>query len=244
VNARRNAPDAAEVDAAIGAAELAIGVTLADRSLVRTALTHPSWAAEHDSPTEYERLEFLGDSVLGFLVAEHLFREFPDAPEGTLARLRAEIVSGESLAQAAEQAGIGEAILLGRGAEAEGGRRLASVRADVFEALIGAVYLDAGVEAARGVVTRLVIPFALPRALAGATRDPKGVLQEHTMGTDGALPEYRVVAEDGPAHDRRFTVEVDVDGACVGRGVGVSKKAAEKAAAAAALEALGVLPGQ
>jgi ribonuclease-3 len=242
VSARRQAPDPAEIESAVRAAEQAIGVTLSEPSLVRTALTHPSWAVEHDSPAEYERLEFLGDSVLGFVVAEHLFREFPEAPEGTLARLRAEIVSGESLAQAAEQAGVGAAILLGRGAEADGGRRLASVRADVLEALIGAVYLDAGLEQARGVVARLVIRFALPRALAGATRDPKGVLQEHTMGAGGGLPEYRVVAEDGPPHDRRFTVEVHVDGVVAGTGVGVSKKVAEKAAAAAALVALGVRP--
>ncbi len=236
----RKATEPADVAARLGAAEAALGVTFRDRDLLRTALTHPSWAEEHRTG-EYERLEFLGDSVLGFVVAEHLFRAMPEEPEGVLARLRAEVVAGESLAEAASDAGLDEAILLGRGAAADGGRRLASVRADVLEALIGAVYLDRGMKASRGVVERLVLPYALPRALAGATRDPKGVLQEHTMAeAGGALPRYEVVSQDGPPHDRRFTVEVWVAGEVAGLGVGPSKKAAEKAAAAAALEHLGI----
>jgi ribonuclease-3 len=234
----------AEVESRLAAAEEALGVNFRDRTLLRTALTHPSWAVEHDSRAEYERLEFLGDSVLGFVVAEHLYRKMPEEPEGVLARLRAEVVSGAALAEAAATAGLDDAVLLGKGAAAEGSRKLASVRADVLEALIGAVYLDRGMRAARGVVERLLLPMALPRALAGATRDPKGLLQEHTMAVAaGELPVYALVSEQGPAHDRRFEVEVLVGGNVIGRGSGPSKKLAEKAAAAQAVKALGIDAG-
>jgi ribonuclease-3 len=234
----------AEVERRLASAQASLGVVFRDRTLLRTALTHPSWAIENDTRAEYERLEFLGDSVLGFLVAEHLYRKMPDEPEGVLARLRAEVVSGTALAEAAAAAGLDDAVLLGKGAAAEGSRRLASVRADVLEALIGAVYLDRGLRAARGVVERLVLPLALPRALAGATRDPKGLLQEHTMAAAaGELPVYELVSEAGPPHERRFEVEVLVGGEVVGRGLGPSKKLAEKAAAAEAVKGLGIGAG-
>jgi ribonuclease-3 len=224
------------------AAERALGVAFADRSLLKTALTHPSWATEHHDSEEYERLEFLGDSLVGFVVAEHLYRTLADEPEGILARLRAEIVSGASLARCATAAGIDQAIFLGRGAEAGGGRHLESVLGDVMEAVIGAVYLDQGLAVAREATLRLIVADALPDALSGTTRDPKGVLQEHTMATDGSLPEYRVVSEEGPPHVRVFTVEVLVAGEVAGRGMAGSKKAAEKAAAAEAVDTLGIVP--
>jgi ribonuclease III len=234
----------AEVETRLAAAEQALGVAFRDRTLLRTALTHPSWAVEHDTRAEYERLEFLGDSVLGFVVAEHLYRTMPEEPEGVLARLRAEVVAGAALAEAAAAAELDGLVLLGKGAAAEGGRKLASVRADVLEALIGAVYLDRGLSAARGVVERLVLPMALSRALAGTTRDPKGLLQEHTMAVAGGeLPVYVVVSEEGPAHERRFEVEVLVGGEVIGRGSGPSKKIAEKAAAAQAVNGLGLGAG-
>lgn len=234
-------PDHAEVQRRLTAAETALGVTFRDRELLRTALTHPSYALENDSPAEYERLEFLGDSVLGFAVAEYVFNEFPDMPEGTLSRLRSEVVSGQYLAEAAERAGIDAAILLGRGTSAEGGRRLASVREDVVEALIGAVYLDQGMEAAKAVVARVVLSGSVMDVLGDPTRNPKGVLQEAMMAEGRGLPDYRVIGQEGPPHDRRFTVEVSVDGVVAGTGCGPSKQSAEKAAAVEAIHAFGLV---
>jgi ribonuclease-3 len=237
---RRARPDP---EARTEAAQSVLGVTFRDPDLLRTAVTHPSWAAEHLTD-DYQRLEFLGDAVLGFVVAEHLYRAMPDSPEGTIARLRAEVVAGDVLGEAAEAAGIEDLILLGRGATAQGTGKLTGVRGDVLEALIGAVYLDRGMRAARGVVERIVLPYALPRALAGATRDPKGLLQEHTAAEyGGEHPAYKVVAKEGPVHEPVFTVEVTVRGEVIGRGAGPSKKLAEKAAAAEAVKALGIGAG-
>ena len=227
----------------MSAAEAALGVTFRDRTLLRTALTHPSWAAEYLTD-DYQRLEFLGDSVLGFLVAEHLYRTMPDDPEGTLARLRAEVVAGEVLGETAKAFGIDDMMLLGRGATTAGGSKLAGIRGDVLEALIGAVYLDRGLRASRGVVERIVLPYALPRALSGTTRDPKGLLQEHVAGEyPGERPSYTVVATEGPVHEPLFEVEVLVAGKVLGRGAGPSKKLAEKAAAAEAVKTLGIGAG-
>ncbi len=230
-----------DVTARLDAAEGLLGVTFRDRSLLRTALTHGSWTAEHGDE-DYQRLEFLGDSVLGLLVAEHLYKAMPQEPEGTLARLRAEVVSGTALGEVAQELGIDDVILAGRGATTKGGGKLTGVRADVMEAVIGATYLDRGMRAARDLVERLVIPHALPRALAGATRDPKGVLQEHASAGGGEPPFYTVIAKEGPVHEPVFTVTVSLGGDVLGTGTGPSKKAAEKAAAAAAVSALGIAP--
>jgi ribonuclease-3 len=232
-----------DLERRLDAAEVALGFEFRDRALLQRALTHPSWAAEHAGAGEYERLEILGDSIVGFVVVDHVYRAFPDADEGRIARLKSEVVSGESLAEAADRAGIAELVLVGEGLE-PGTRRHASILADVFEALVAAVYLDQGLRSARKVVTRLLIPFALPLALSGATRDPKGVLQEHLMAIKAPAPVYTVVDESGPPHDRRFAIEVSIGGEVAGRGCGPSKKVAEKAAAAEALATFGIDPAE
>ncbi|GAB4286249.1 MAG: hypothetical protein Kow0067_09880 [Coriobacteriia bacterium] len=212
------------------------GVAFADPSLARMALTHPSFAAERPDAAGYERLEFLGDSVLGFIVADHLYRSHPDEPEGVLTRLKIAAVAGETLAEVADELGIGDLVWLGRGAARGEGRSRRSLLENVFEAIIGAIYLDQGLDVARHVVidvlgARLLDP-------SGAPQDPKSALQELTQASDGVLPAYRTTAVEGPPHDRRFTVEVTVDGRVVGLGTGRSKKDAEKAAASAALARL------
>ncbi len=212
------------------------GVTFADPALARMALTHPSFAAEAPGAAGYERLEFLGDSVLGFIVADHLYRAHPDEPEGVLTRLKIAAVSGETVAQIADELGIGELVWLGRGAAQGEGRSRRSLLENVFEAIIGAIYLDQGLDVVRDVVldvlgARLLDP-------SGAPRDAKSALQELTQAGHGVLPEYRTTAVEGPPHDRRFSVEVTVADRVLGHGTGRSKKDAEKAAAAAALARL------
>jgi ribonuclease-3 len=222
----------------LGRAEEAVGVTFRDRELLRTALTHSSYSAETGGSGQYERLEFLGDSVLGFVVADHLYRTYPDFSEGRISKLRAQVVSGKRLALVAGELGLDEAILVGHGAEVTGTRRLASLMADVFEALIGALYLDQGLEPAAAFILTTLVPRVLPDALAGAFTDTKSELQERTMASGGLTPAYRIVAEEGPPHERVFTAEVSVGGTALGKGSGPSKQEAEKAAAAEALNAL------
>lgn len=214
-------------------------------SLLRTALTHPSYANEHPvapdgTPVDEnnERLEFLGDAVLGLIVAEALYTRYPELEEGRLTEWRAQIVCGPTLARASERYGIGEALLLGRGEEATGGRTREGNLERVFEATVGAILLDQGLEAAREFAERaLAVEF---RALEGddpATLNPKGALQQLAQGVLGR-PHYVTTLEEGPEHSRRFTVEVRIEGVMVGTGSGPSKQQAEKAAAWAALEVL------
>ena len=221
-------------------AEEVLGHVFADRTLLETALTHPSHAAERNVES-YERLEFLGDSVLGFVVAEELFRSHPDAPEGVLTNRKASVVTGTQLSAVGEAVGLGDLLRLGKGEAASGKRGRATRLENVFEALIGAVYLDGGLESARGVILRLLgaaIESEIGLVQAGGA---KSLLQEYTQGTLGSLPEYRVVSESGDPHDRTFVVDVIVKGAVAGSAEGRSKKEAEKAAATAALASLGVL---
>lgn len=219
-----------------GRAEAILGYRFSDQSLLEAALTHPSYAAEHPSARAYDRLEFLGDAVLGFIVAEEVFRTFPEEPEGDLTRRKHSIVSGTSLAAMASALGIEDLIRLGRGAEAGGERTRPSVLENALEALVGAVYLDGGLDAARGLVAH--IRSAAPDPHSSAAGDVKSLLQQHTQAAFGTLPAYRIVQERGPAHARVFTAEVHVLDRLLGAGEGASKQAAEKAAAAAALEAL------
>ncbi len=219
-------------------AERILGVRFRDHDLLRRALTHPSYSFEAGTKEQYERLEFLGDSVLGFVVTDHLYRRFPDFDEGRMAKLRASLVSGRALAAVAGDLGLGDALLIGHGAEAGGARTLRSVLADAFEATLGALYLDAGVEAARAYVMRVLAERLEPEALAAAGLDPKSELQERTMAEAGLTPVYRIVAEAGPPHERVFTAEVLVGDRLLGQGSGATKKDAEKAAAAQALDAL------
>ena len=228
--------DPAPAPEAHRALEERLGHRFADTELLSTALTHRSWAAESVTTRTYERLEFLGDAVLGLLAAEWLYRTV-EQPEGELSRLKAYLVSETVLARQAELLGIGDALLLGTGEERSGGRAKGSLLADALEAVLGAIYLDAGLEAAR----RVAVPL-LERALAGyedaAAADAKTALQEVLQARGAALPDYRLVRASGPDHAKTFAVECWAEGQLLGVGTGSSKKRAEKAAAAAALEAL------
>jgi ribonuclease-3 len=213
-----------------------IGHAFADPELLVEALTHRSWCAENGG-SHNERLEFLGDAVLGLVVADHLFRIQGAMPEGDLAMARAAVVSTEALAEVANSLDLGAALRLGKGEDATGGRAKRSILADAMEAVIGAVYLDAGLEAARG----LVIPLLADRlegAVAGpGEADHKTRLQEASARQFGQIPRYEVEGT-GPDHDKRFTAVVRIEGLERGRGEGRSKKEAEQAAAREAWQSL------
>ena len=211
--------------------------TFHDRTLLENALTHSSCANESRGRLQSnERLEFLGDSILGMVVADHLFRNHPDLPEGELTRTRAALVCEESLVQAAHALDLGAYLHLGKGEEAGGGRSRPSIQADAVEAVLAAVYLDGGIGSARKIIQRLI----LSRELEGLTssRDYKTALQELVQRESGQVLQYRLTGEEGPDHDKRFFVEVDLNGARVGTGRGHSKKEAEQMAAKAAIQAL------
>ncbi len=223
----------------------ALGVDL-DAELLTLALTHRSYAYESGGLEPNERLEFLGDAVLGLVVTDHLFRTHPDLPEGQLAKLRASVVNMHALAGVARglgPGGVGEYVLLGRGEELTGGRDKASILADTTEALIGAVYLQHGMETSRTLVHRLFDPLLVEAPLLGAGLDWKTSLQELTAGADLGVPEYRV-AEDGPDHLKEFTATAVIAGEARGSGQGRTKKEAEQRAAEAAWRALSDLPGE
>ncbi len=220
-------------------AESILGYRFSDPTLLERALTHPSYAAEHHTPS-YERLEFLGDSVLGFVIADELFSRFPKAPEGDLTKRKITAVSGETLSAVSESLGIPALVRLGRGERASGGRSRRSMAENVFEAALAAVYLDGGIVAAREVVLRLLSGVLDAGLVSAPLEDPKSVLQEHTQSALGVLPEYVVTGEVGDPHDRTFTVVVFVGNDSLGSGIGRSKKDAEKAAAASAIATLGI----
>ena len=209
------------------------GYTFRDPSLLETALTHSSYANEAGAAYN-ERLEFLGDAVLGFISAEHLYKAHPNMPEGELTKLRAGYVCEQNLAAAARRLGLGELLRLGRGEKADGGNARNSLLADAFEAVLAAIYLDGGLEPCRGMVRASVL--SLPPA--GPVRDAKSRLQEVLQGQGKPGPEYRTVSESGPDHKKTFTVEAVIDGRPAARGTGRSKKQAEMEAAAFALERL------
>ncbi len=211
----------------------------ADAPSLAQALTHPSFANERKSGprVDYQRLEFLGDAVLQLVVSDALFRRYPEAAEGELSRMRASIVRTESLAEFARSVRLGEALRVGRGAESSGDREQAPVLADALEAVIGAVFLDAGFEAARSLIERFVAAAIDERArLRG--RDPKSALQERTQSGGLDSIAYHVVDVSGPSHRPEFVVEVAIGDRVLGRGRGSSKKLAEQAAAELALAAL------
>ena len=213
-----------------------IGYSFGDISLLEHALTHSSFANESKGRcTSNERLEFLGDSVLGMVVADHLYRTCPDMPEGDLTRTRAALVREESLVEVARQWGLGAFLRLGKGEELCGGRQRPSIQADAVEAVLAAVYLDGGIGSARKIIHRFIIDGSKPQQV---TRDYKTALQELVQQTPGSTVTYRLVGESGPDHCRVFLTEVSVDGTVVGSGEGHSKKAAEQMAARAAFEKL------
>lgn len=218
--------------------ESALGYAFRDGKLLAEALTHRSFSNEHGHDKNYERLEFLGDSVLGLVTAHWLFKRFPKQPEGELAKLKGFLVSAPVLSYRAEELGIGARLRLGVGERRSGGSAKASILADSMEAVIGAVYLDGGLDAAR----EIVIPI-LQDALRNRSRydhaDAKTRLQELVQGRGWGLPAYKLVTESGPDHEKTFTVECRVDGKRVGLAEGRSKKGAEQGAADEALKELG-----
>jgi ribonuclease-3 len=218
------------------ALESRIGYVFNDKSVLKTALTHSSFANEAKRRAACnERLEFLGDSVLSLCVSAYLFNEFPDLPEGDLTRLRAAVVSEAPLAEVARTLGIGEFLLLGRGEEVTGGRARASVLADAIEALIGAIYLDAGLEAARTFVIGQLSPVIQSAVKGKGFKDYKTELQELLQQGELQSLEYVIVNEEGPDHYKSFTAQVLKDGKVIGEGEGRSKKEAEQQAAHKAL---------
>ena len=204
-----------------------------DSALLVRALTHRSYAYEHGGLPTNERLEFLGDSVLGLVVTDTLYRNHPDLPEGQLAKLRAAVVNSRALAEVARGLDLGSFIRLGRGEEGTGGRNKASILADTLEAVIGAVYLDKGLDAAAELVHRLFDPLIEKSSNLGAGLDWKTSLQELTASEGLGVPEY-AVTETGPDHEKTFTAAARVGGVVYGTGTGRSKKEAEQQAAEAA----------
>ncbi len=216
--------------------ESKLGYTFHDRKLLENALTHSSYANENRGGlSSNERLEFLGDSILGMVTADYLYKKHPDLPEGDLTRTRAALVCEESLVEVADQLGLGAYLKLGRGEEAGGGRQRPSIRADAVEAVLAAVYLDGGLPEARKIVQRFILDKEAEKA---ASRDYKTALQEFVQRESGQVLTYRPVGESGPDHAKVFTVSVELNGREIGRGSGHSKKEAEQMAAKAAMEGL------
>jgi ribonuclease-3 len=199
------------------------------------AITHPSAANESPGAVDNQRLEFLGDAILGFCTSEILFSRFPEADEGELTRLRAALVNAEALALWARRHDVADIVRLGRGADGSNLRRSKNVLADAVEALVAAVYLDHGLDAARRACAT-VVEGSLVTLAQGAARDPKSELQERVQRRGAAAPTYEVLDSGGPAHERWFEVGVRVDGSVLGRGCGRSKRLAERAAAHEALK--------
>ena len=222
--------------------EEAIGYRFRNISLLQNAVTHSSYANErwHNGLLSNERLEFLGDSVLGMLVAEYLYRNFPNRPEGELTRMRADMVCEKTLAAAADRIGLGRHLLLGHGEEQTGGRRRSSILADAMESVIAASFLDGGLDAALSIIRRFIlveVPVSSFR-----NEDFKTELQELVQKKKDQILTYTLLSESGPDHDKRFEVELKLNNEAVGRGIGSSKKRAEQMAAKNALEAL--FPGR
>ncbi len=219
--------------------EQAIGYRFRDTDLLALALTHPSYRSEQVAVTsDNQRLEFLGDAVLGQLSAERLFAEFPSSPEGDLTAMRSHLTNGQTLAAIAHDIGIGDFLNVGKGEENSGGRRRRSNLADALEAIIGAAWIDGG----RRAVDRVFAHVFGTRlaSLVGDTRhtNPKGMLQEFCQRRWNEPPRYRVLSEDGPPHARHYTVDVALPDGATAQGAGSSKRAAESAAARNLLDAL------
>jgi ribonuclease-3 len=206
-----------------------LGVRFDDAALRRTSLTHRSFAFEQGLDLTNERLEFLGDSVLGLVVTDMAYRTYPDYDEGTLAKLRAAIVNMVALADVARELGLGNLVLLGKGEEQSGGRDKSSILADALEAVFGAVYLDRGISVATELIERLFRP-RMKAYFLGEGVDYKTMLQELASQRVRSMPDYRL-AEEGPDHEKRFTATVFVGGEPMGSGTGRSKKEAEQQAA-------------
>ena len=217
--------------------ERALGYHYRNAALLEQALSHTSYANEisKDALKSYERLEFLGDSILGFVTADYLYRRFPDKLEGELTRIRAELVCEKSLAAVAERLSLGEHLLLGNGEDQSGGRRRPSILCDVMEAVVAASYLDGGFAVASDIVTRLILPQL---AEAEKTHDYKTELQELVQRKPDQTLRYEMTGSAGPDHARLFAFRVTLNGEPIGAGEGRSKKEAEQSAARSALKKL------
>ena len=211
-----------------------IGYHFRDKNLLRTAVTHSSYANENRGGLAYnERLEFLGDAVLQLITSEKLFKENPDMPEGRMSKQRAALVCEDALAGYSHEINLGDFMLLGKGEEATGGRNRPSILADAFEALIGAIFLDGGMDNAKRFVRRFL------DAAHTSLKDYKTLLQEIIQKNPGERLSYVVIGESGPDHDKVFNVEVHLNSNVIGKGTGKSKKQAEQAAAKEALALMG-----
>ena len=217
------------------ALEEKLGYRFTDRALLANALTHSSYANENRGrgAQSNERLEFLGDSVLGMVTADYLYRTHPDLPEGDLTRTRAALVCESSLVEVAQRLDLGAYLKLGRGEEAGGGRERPSIVADAVEAVLAAVYLDGGIGSARKLIQRFILDKEGEKS---ASRDYKTALQELVQRESGRVLGYKLIGSWGPDHAKVFSVEVDLNGAPIGQGRGRSKKEAEQMAAKAAIE--------
>jgi ribonuclease-3 len=218
------------IEASLESLDRALGVSFDDAALRRAALTHRSYAFEHGTEITNERLEFLGDSVLGLVVTDMAYASYPDLPEGALAKLRAAIVNMVALADVARSLGLGDMVLLGKGEELSGGRDKSSILADALEAVFGAIYLDRGLDVARELIERLFRPLMEAYVRMEGPRDYKTILQELASQELRSMPEYRL-EERGPDHAKEFTATVFVAGEALGTGMGRSKKEAEQQAA-------------
>ena len=213
-----------------------LGISI-EAELLELALTHSSYAYENGKIPNNERLEFLGDSVLGFVVTGHVFEENPDLDEGSLSRLRSATVSAKTLALAANQIGLGEFIRLGKGELSTGGETKTNILADTFEAIIGAAYLSGGLTPAKTIIDSLVLPLLSSEDELLETSEPRTVLTE-VLKSQGKSEASFDVTHEGPDHDRTFFAEVVVDGAAISKGSGRTRKAAEAQAAVEALKTL------
>lgn len=213
-------------------------IEINDKDLLKNAFIHRSYLNEHpeEKLPNNERLEFLGDSVLSFIVSEHLYNEYPDHPEGDLTNFRASLVNAKALSVIAKELKLGEYLLLSRGEEASGGRSRQYLLANTFEALLGAIYLDKGIEIARTFVHSQVLPF-LPNIIESKTyKDFKSMLQEQSQEKKGSTPTYKVLTEIGPDHAKTFTMGVYLGDTLLAQGIGQSKQEAEQQAAKKAIE--------
>jgi len=222
--------NASSAEVPLEALDRALGVTFGDGSLREAALTHRSFAFERGLGVTNERLEFLGDSVLGLVVTDMAYRALPDMSEGELAKLRAAIVNMQALAEVARSLELGRLVLLGKGEEQSGGRDKGSILADALEAIFGAVYLDRGLATATELIERLFRPRMEAYVRGEGERDYKTILQELASSRFRAMPDYRI-QERGPDHEKEFTATVHLAGEPLGTGVGRSKKEAEQQAA-------------
>ncbi len=214
-----------------------LGHHFADPGLLTLALTHRSFCAEHPSNSPNERLEFLGDSVLGLVVTDHIYRNYPELPEGQLAKLRASVVNTATLAELGRRLRVGPLLRLGKGEDQSGGRDKESILADALEALFGAVYVDGGWDAAQSVILTLTAEAILEAAEQPGKKDYKTQLQELTARLALGTPVYQIDGS-GPDHDKRFTAVTLIDGVPRGHGAGTSKKRAEQVAARSAYSAV------